>query len=99
MRAALRVALVGCCCLSIALGAVSWLTGLNLLGVLPRRAHGARRASNPDRNEREPSFREADHILAAFADPNARSDEKIYIYDYTFDSGVYQTAADFMAAH
>jgi len=99
MRSAFRIVLGGFCCIAIAVGVVAWITGLDWWGKSPQSVRGDSEASRPEANRAEISKPEADPILESFPDPNAPGTSKrIYLYNYDFDSGVYQTAAEFMGS-
>jgi len=97
MRVVVRIVLVGTCCLAVALGAVTLITGTEVW----------KKAFQTVRNKGEVTAqvvqaeatpeKEADNILETFPDPNAPGTSKrVFLARYEFDSGVFQTAVDFM---
>jgi hypothetical protein len=100
MRFLLRFVLTGVFCASIAFLAAAWIAGpRDLRKALQHHAVAANQPeSEPDANGKHVAKPEMNEIVAEFADPNTpRTSNKVLITRYEYDSGVYKTAADFMA--
>jgi hypothetical protein len=97
MRLVLRIILVGTVCLAVALGIVSWITGTDGWGNVFQSVLNKGDVTNRDVQTGADLEQDANNIVATFPDPNAPGTSKqVFLAKYEFDSGVFQTAVEFM---
>ena len=98
MRTVLRFVAAAICCVLVAVGVVIWMIGPQEW----QKAFGTRaeptEVGEPNADAQDSAAEDDNEIIAEFADPNAPgTSNKVFISRYEFDSGIFQTAADFTA--